>query len=596
MCPRLAYLHCAELKLFSLGGASMPNIEASLQKVPTGIEGLDEITGGGLPLGRSTLVCGGTGTGKTLFALEFLIHGALEYGEPGVFLTFEENADELSRNVASFGFDVNSLIAKNKIEIDHVQFESTQVSGPYDLNGLFIRLETALKKTNAKRVVLDSVDVLFLTFSNAVLVRAEMRRLLAWLKERSLTVIITAESGESALTREGIEEYVSDCVISLENRIVRHAATRLLRIVKYRGSAHGSNEYPFLIGHNGISVLPVTSLNLELPASDECVSSGIARLDNMLGNKGFYRGSTILLSGPPGSGKSSIAAKFAQTSCASGERCLYFSLEEPRDQIVRNMRSIGVDLQPLIDSKVLKFFVSRPSLYGLEMHLAKFHQMISEFKPSVVVFDPISTLQTIEDPAALKLMLLRLVNFLKSLQITTFLIAVTEDGALPATLDIGISSMNDTWLQLRNVETNGERNRLILVFKSRGMSHSNQLREFTLSENGIELSDVYIGTSGVLTGSARIAQEAKEKLALLAHQYDIEYQAQELARKRKLKDARIVAIEAEFAASEAEQRRLTELDQQEQLQSIETGKSMSKLRQSDPGVQPNMAKNSNKAN
>ncbi len=555
--------------------------QTSLNKAPTGIEGLDEIAGGGLPQGRTTLLCGGTGTGKTLFALEFLIHGAIEYGEAGVLLTFEENAEELSKNVASFGFDVAALVAENKIEIDHVQLERTQVSGPYDLNGLFIRLESALKKTHAKRVVLDSVDVLFFALADPVLVRSEMRRLLAWVKDHGLTVIITAESGASALTRDGVEEYVSDCVISLENRIVRHAATRLLRIVKYRGSAHDSNEFPFLIAEKGISVLPVTALSLELPASDERVSSGIVRLDNMLGNQGFFRGSTILVSGPPGGGKSSLAVKFAQATCERGERCLYFSLEEPRDQIVRNMRSIGIDLQPLLDRQLLEIIVSRPSLYGLEMHLAKFHQAIVAFKPTAVVFDPISTLHTIEDPAALKSMLLRLVNMLKSTQITAFFVALTEDGAQPGTPDIGISSIIDTWLQLRNVESNGERNRLVLVLKSRGMSHSNQMREFTLSENGIELTDVYIGMNGVMTGSSRAAQEAKEKIALLAHQYEVEYREQEIATKRKLKDARIAAIEAEFSACEVEQRRLSELEQQGERQTLETGKLMSELRQSD---------------
>ncbi|MDO8179975.1 MAG: circadian clock protein KaiC [Undibacterium sp.] len=559
----------------------MPIINDGVKKTPTGIEGLDDITSGGLPCGRSTLLCGGTGTGKTLFALEFLIQGAVLYGEAGVFFSFEEDAIELCRNVDSFGFNVGTLIDENRIEIDHVQLERNQVNGPYDLDGLFIRLDLALKKVNAKRVVLDSVDMLFMALPNPVLIREEIRRLLHWLKARGLTVIITAESGITNLTRDGMEEYVSDCVILLENRVTRHATTRLLRIVKYRGSAHGSNEYPFLITEKGISVLPITALSLDLPVSEERISTGVPRLDSMLGGKGYFRGSTILVSGPPGSGKSSLAAKFAQATCAKGERCLYFSLEEPRNQIIRNMRSVGIDLQPLLDSELLQFVMTRPSLYGLEMHLAKFHQAINEFKPSTVIFDPISTLHSLEDPTALKSMLLRLVNFLKSQQITSNFVTLSGHAATPTTPDIGISSIIDTWLQLRDIETNGERNRLMLVLKSRGMSHSNQMREFTLSEHGIELSDVYTGSAGVLTGSARLGQEAQEKLIALTHKYDIEYRTLELDRKRKLKDAQIAAIEAEFNAHQAELARLTELDRQGAIQSSETNRKMSKLRQSD---------------
>ena len=559
----------------------MPIVDDGVTKAPTGIEGFDDITAGGLPRGRSTLLCGQTGTGKTLFAFEFLIQGAVLYGEAGVFFSFEEDANELCKNVASFGFNVNSLIEKKKLEIDHVQLERNQVNGPYDLDGLFIRLDLALKKVDAKRVVLDSVDMLFMALPNPVLIREEIRRLLHWLKDRGLTVVITTESGDGNLTRDGMEEYVSDCVIVLENRVTRHTATRLLRIVKYRGSAHGSNEFPFLIGERGISVLPITVLSLDLPVSAERVSTGVARLDAMLGGEGYYRGSTILISGPPGSGKSSLAAKFAQATCARGERCLYFSLEEPRNQIIRNMRSVGIDLQPLLDSGLLQFVMTRPSLHGLEMHLAKFHQAINDFKPSVVIFDPISTLHSIEDPTALRSMLLRLVNFLKSQQITSHFVTLSSHGALPTTPEIGISSLIDSWLQLRDIETNGERNRLMLVLKSRGMPHSNQMREFTLSERGIELSDVYVGSAGVLTGSARLAQEAQEKLTALAHKYDIEYHTQELDRKRKLKDAQIAALEAEFSATQSELARLTELDRQGAIESGETRKKMSKLRQSD---------------
>ena len=560
----------------------MPVSTDGLDKAPTGIEGFDDITGGGFPRGRSTLLCGGTGTGKTLFALEFLVHGAQEFGETGVFVTFEEEADELCKNVASLGFKLADLIAQHKLEIDHIQLERNQINGSYDLDGLFIRLDLALKKVNAKRVVLDSVDMLFMALPNPTLIREEIRRLLHWLKARDLSVVITAERGDKNLTRNGLEEYVSDCVIVLENRVAHHTTTRLLRIVKYRGSAHGGNEYPFLIGDQGISVLPVTTLSLDLDVSQERISSGVARLDAMLGGKGYFRGSTILVSGPIGSGKSSLAVKFAQATCERGERCLYFSLEEPRNQIVRNMRSIGIDLQQLMDKGLLQFVMTRPTLYGLEMHLAKFHQAIQEFKPAVVIFDPITTLHTIEDPVALKSMLLRLVNFLRSQQITSHFVALTDDANLPVSPDIGISSLVDSWVQLRDVESNGERNRLMLVLKSRGMPHSNQVREFTLSEHGIELIDVYVGSAGVLTGAARVARQAHENALLQAHKKEVEYRGLDLESKRKLKQLQIAAIEAEFAAHEAQAARLAETDRLNLLQLAETSLQLSRQRYSDP--------------
>lgn len=557
----------------------MPN--DGLSKVPTGIEGLDDITGGGFPLGRSTLLCGQTGTGKTLFGMEFLVKGAVLYGEAGVFITFEEDADELSKNVASFGFDVASLIAQKKLDIDHIRLARDPISGAYDLDGLFIRLELALKKVDAKRVVLDSVDLLLLKLHDQVLVRDEIRRLLHWLKLRGLTVIITAESGTSCLTRSGMEEYVFDCVIALENRVERYTTTRLLRIVKYRGSAHGSNEYPFLMGDKGISVMPITTLNLDLAVSMERISTGIPRLDTMLDNQGYYRGSTIFVSGPVGSGKSSFAAKFAEATCLRGERCLYFSLAEPRNQIIRNMQSIGIALQPLLNSGLLQFVMTRAPLHGLEMHLVKMQQAILEFKPSVVIFDPISTLLTIEDPAALKGMLLRLVNFLREQQITSHFVTLTAESSLPGPPEIGISSLIDSWLQLRDIEANGERNRVVLIVKSRGMPHSNQLREFTLSERGIELTDVYIGAAGALTGSARVAQEAREQAIALEHQHDIEHNALELERKQQLKNAQIAAIEAEFAATQSELLRQIERGRQGALQMQKTSEKISLVRQSD---------------
>lgn len=559
----------------------MPIANTDLPKAATGIEGLDDITGGGLPRNRPTLLCGGTGTGKTLIAMEFLVHGAALYDEAGIFITFEENVNELRANVASFGFDVEGLIAKKKLEIDHVSLERGEISGAYNLDGLFIRLDLALKNIHAKRVVLDSVDMLFAALPNPALIREEIHRLLRWLKERNMTVVVTGESGDNKLTRTGVEEFVADCVITLDNRVTRQATNRLLRIVKYRGSAHGTNEYPFLIGPEGISVLPVTTLALDFAISDERVSTGITRLDTMLDGKGYYRGSTIMVSGPPGSGKSSLAAAFAVAACARGERCLYFLLEEPANQLVRNMRSIGIDLQPWQDNGLLQFEVTRPTLYGLEMHLARFHRAVVAFKPSVVIFDPISTLHSIENPIALKLMLLRLANYLKSLQITTHFVSLTSQGEPIPSSETGISSMIDSWILLRDVESNGERNRVVLVLKSRGMPHSNQSREFTLSQNGIELIDVYVGASGILTGSARIVQEAQEKSIAQALQTETEHRTMALESQRKLKDARIAAIEAAFTAQKIQEELQKNIDQKKQLFQQKTIQRLSKQRQAD---------------
>jgi circadian clock protein KaiC len=523
-----------------------------VQKIRTGIEGLDEITGGGFPKGRSVLVCGQSGVGKTMLALEFLVRGAIQYGEPGVFLTFEESVEELRANVASLGFDLAALIAQEKLDIDHVQMEPSHVGGVYDLDGLFIRLDAALTRVHARRLALDSFDVLFGALSDPVFVRKEIRRLIGWLKARAISVVITAESGTDALTRNGIEEYISDCVIVMENRIQNKLATRLLRIVKYRGSEHGVNEYPFLIDARGISVFPVTTLAVDLPASSERISSGIADLDAMLGGAGYYRGSSVLISGSPGSGKSTVAAAFAQACCARGERCLYVLLEESRAQLVRNMRSVGIDLEQPQQDGLLEFLMTRPSVMGLETHLANFHQAILRFRPSAVVFDPISALHSIGEPAAIKSLVVRLVNFLKSRQISAQFVTLAGFDDEAGSTNIGLSSMIDSWVHLRDVEYHGERNRVISVLKSRGMWHSNQLREFILTDHGVELCEVVLEADRVLVGSARAAHAGALELAALAREQQQLIRGSRLEKERQLKNAQIAAIEASFAASQAE--------------------------------------------
>ena len=531
-----------------------PPISATLLKSPTGITGLDEITGGGLPSGRPTLVCGSAGCGKTMLAIEFLVRGATQFGEPGVFMMFEENAQELTDNVRSLGFDLDELVGQKKIVLDHVHIERSEIeeTGEYDLEGLFIRLEHAIDSIGAKRVVLDTVEALFAGLPNHAILRAELRRLFRWLKDRGMTAVITGEKGETSITRYGLEEYVADCVITLDHRVAEQICTRRLRVVKYRGTAHGTNEYPFIIGKRGLSVLPITSIQLDHKASSDRIPTGIARLDDMLGGKGVYRGSSVLVSGAPGTGKSSIGAKFAETACRRGERAILFAYEESPEQLLRNMRSVGIDLAPWVKKGLLQIHSSRPTMHGLEQHLVMMHDTVLAFQPSVVVVDPISNLTLDDTGAEVKPTLMRLIDFLKKLQITSVFTSLTTGGNAPEDSQIGVSSLMDTWLLLRNLEFNGERNRLISVLKSRGMAHSNQVREFLMSDAGIDLRDVYLGGDRVLTGTSRVAQETQERAAAELRQEDHARKLRQLAAKRKALDAQIAALVAEGEAEEAE--------------------------------------------
>jgi circadian clock protein KaiC len=525
-----------------------------LVKCPTGIKGLDEITGGGLPKGRPTLVCGGTGCGKTLLAMEFLIRGATEFGEPGVYLSFEEKSEELIKNFASLGFDLNDLADRQKIALDYVHVERSEIeeTGEYDLEGLFIRLGHAIDAIGARRVALDTVEALFSCFSNEVILRAELRRLFTFLKSKGVTAVITGEQGEKSLTRFGLEEYVADCVIFLNHKVDQQIATRRLRIVKYRGSSHGTNEYPFLIDEQGFSVLPISSIGLDHAASSERVSSGIPRLDTMLGDKGYYKGSSILATGIAGSGKSSMAAHFVDAACRRGERCLYFAFEESRNQIIRNMRSIGIDLEKWVNKGLLEFRNSRPTLYGLEMHLVTMHKAIETFNPVIVVIDPISNLVAAASESEVKSMLSRLIDYLKMKGITAFCTDLTSGGDSLERTNVGISSVVDTWLLLQVIEGSGERNRGLYILKSRGMEHSNQVREFRLTDNGAILQDVYVGPGGVLTGVGRVAQESREKAEALERNQEIERKQRDIERKKAVIEAQIAALRTSFEAERAD--------------------------------------------
>jgi circadian clock protein KaiC len=460
----------------------------TLPKSPTGIPGMDEITGGGLPKGRPTLVAGGAGCGKTLFAMEFLVNGAIQYNEPGVFIAFEENANELAQNVASLGFDLKELIKQKKLIIDYIKVERSEIeeAGEYNLDGLFIRLGHAIDSIGARRVALDTVEVLFSALSNQGILRAELQRLFRWLKDKGMSAVITAERGDGTMTRFGLEEYVADCVILLDHRVTEQMSTRRLRIVKYRGTLHGTNEYPFLITRDGISVLPITSIGLNHKVSAERVPTGISELDGMLGGKGYYRGSSILISGTVGTGKSSLATAFVNAACRRGERCLYFSFEESTGQIIRNMRSIGIDLSPYVKKGLLQFQVARPTLYGLEMHLITIHELIKVHKPDIVVLDPITDFFAVGSQAEVKAVLTRIIDFLKANQITALFTSYTEEDT-PNESVVGVSSLIDTWISLRNLENRGERQRGLFILKSRGMAHSNQIRSFELTDNGIKI-------------------------------------------------------------------------------------------------------------
>ncbi len=532
----------------------------TLQKSLTGITGLDEITYGGLPTGRPTLVYGAAGSGKTLFGVEFLVRGITQFDEPGVFIAFEETRKELTQNVASLGFSLDDLVEQNKLVIDYVSVDRSdfEQTGEYDLDGLFVRLDYAIQKVKAKRIVLDTIEVLFSALGDSFILRAELRRLFRWLKDKELTAVITGERGDNLLTRHGIEEYVSDCVIMLDHRVDNQMSTRRLRIIKYRGSRHETNEYPFLIDESGFSVLPITSVGLEYYVSEEYVSSGISRLDSMLNGTGFFRGSTVLVSGPSGTGKTTIAAQFVDAACRRNERSLFFSFEESPLQIIRNMNSVGLDLQKWVQSGLLRFSSSRPTVRSFENHLTLLHREIQSFDPQVVVIDPISNFNvigTVDDSRAL---LTRLIDFLKLKNITALFTSLTNSAEALEQSETNISSMVDAWLLVKNVEANGERNRVFYILKARGIAHSNQVTEFQITQHGIELVDTYLGSSGVLTGSARLAQELKEQDEESVHHQAVELRQLQIDRKRTAIMAQIEALRAELAVEQAESQLLVD--------------------------------------
>ena len=530
------------------------DVTAGIAKSATGIEGFDDLTLGGLPTGRPTLVCGSAGCGKTLFASTFLVHGARDYDEPGVFVTFEERPVDIVANVASLGFDVEGLIAADKLAMEHIAIDPSEVAeiGDFDLEGLFLRLELAIDAIGAKRVVLDTIESLFSAFTNQAVLRAEIRRLFDWLKDKGMTTVITAERGDGTLTRQGLEEYVSDCVILLDHRVHNQISTRRMRIVKYRGTAHGTNEYPFLIDRDGFSVLPVSSLGLNHKVSQERLPSGVADLDAMIEGGGFHRGSSILVSGVAGSGKSSLSASFAFAAAERGERAIYFSFEESQEQIVRNMASIGLDLAPHVASGRIRFISARPTFYSLEMHLAIMLREVQRFDPHVVVLDPISAFMESGDRLEVPSMLLRMVDFLKNRGISAIFTHLMHDQNGNVATDAGLSSLMDGWILMLNREVNGEFNRELYLLKARGTAHSNQVREFVMSHDGIRLLPPYLGENGALTGSARRTEEAKVRRAEVERLAEVELRKKQIETKRRKALTQIEALQAEIEADETE--------------------------------------------
>ncbi|MCG6204744.1 circadian clock protein KaiC [Rhodopseudomonas sp. HC1] len=531
-----------------------------IAKARTGIEGFDDLTLGGLPAGRPSLVCGSAGCGKTLFASTFLINGARLYGEAGVFVTFEERPVDIVDNVQSLGFDLQGLIDQERILIEHIAIDPTEVAevGDYDLEALFLRLEFAVDQIGAKRIVLDTIESLFSAFQNPAVLRAEIRRLFDWLKQKGLTAVITGERGDGTLTRQGLEEYVSDCVILLDHRVDNQVSTRRLRIVKYRGTAHGTNEYPFLIDEDGFSVLPVSSLGLNHKVFEERISTGVPDLDDMMSGGGLYRGSSVLITGVAGAGKSSLAGMLADAACSRGERALYLSFEESAAQTVRNMKSIGTDLGRWIEAGQLRYIAARPTFYSLEMHLAVMLREIARFKPSVVVLDPISAFIGTGELGEVQAMLLRIVDYLKTHGITGAFTHIAH--AHDAETDAGLSSLMDAWILLLNRESNGEFNRELYLLKARGIAHSNQVREYVMSDSGIRLLEPYLGEGGALTGSARRAEEARVRRAETNRRNDVARLQDQIVHRRRRALAQIETLQAELAADESELKRMTDAE------------------------------------
>ncbi len=487
-----------------------------LHKCPTGIKGFDQITEGGIPQNRTTLLCGRAGTGKTLWGLDFLVKGATTYKEPGVFLSFEETEEELYKDVASIHLDLKGLVSQKKIQLEHVVLERRDIqASDFNLEGILIRLEHAIASIGAKRVVIDSIESLFAGLTDVGILRLEIKRLFRWLKDKHVTTIITGEPGPDSYTRHGLEEYISDCIVFLDNRVNEQLSIRRIRIIKYRGSNHGTNEYPFVIDKDGLSVIPITSAGLDQPGTNKRISTGIPSLDKLFQGGGYTQGSTILASGTAGTGKSSLATAFAVERCKRGERCLFLSYEESSGQLIQNMSSIGFQLAPFVKKGLLKIVSTRPSFFGLEMHLLDLYKLIAEFKPQSVVIDPLTSLIAEGSQREIQSMVTRMIDLLKSKGITGFFTSLVSSTAQNYTSgEVGVSSLIDTWIVVRELEEDAGKRRLrgIYIVKSRGMGHSSDVHKLILSDDGIDLApmDIVRGSNQEAKVNKTIPQKQKD--------------------------------------------------------------------------------------
>lgn len=549
----------------------------AIEKSLTGIIGFDEITLGGIPQNRSTLIVGPAGSGKTLFGMQFLLHGVLN-NEPGLFIAFEESEQDLIKNLTALGFDLTDSIKKNELILQHIQLDRTNfdVSGDYNLDGLYIQIEYKIDKFKIKRIVIDTIEVLFSQFTEENIIRYELQRLFRRLAKKNVTAVITGEKGKENITRYGLEEYVADCVILLENRVSKELATRYLRILKYRGSPHGSNEYPFIIDNKGILLSPITSITLDYKVPRNFVSSGITDLDEVLNGKGYYNGGSVLINGVAGSGKTSLAAAFAESLCKDGKKCLYFAFEESSDQIIRNMKSININLEPWKKKGTLKFHSIRPSVYGLESHLIKMVEMIEEFKPDGIIFDPISNLGLIGSPHSVKLMLARLINYLKVKKITAIMTSLLHENT--SVQQEGVSSLMDVWILLKTTEYELEQCTLLVVKKSRGMPHSRQMREVLMNRNGITLQDVYLGSGKIVVGSTRIVQAMKEEIEHIEKNREYNQKLQRLKEEQETIEAHIEALSKKLNLIKDDEHTLASTQKQIQLITSKGTKRIGKIR------------------
>ena len=556
-------------------------VKSSSDIVSTGVKGLDDVLGGGIPQGHAMLLVGKPGTGKSILSMEYLLHGIELHKENGVYISFEESEKQIISNAASFGWKFEEMVKKNKLAISYIDMQPEQMRtvGDYDLSALILRVKGAIKKVNARRVVIDGINNLLSTFDDERIIRSDLLRLIREIKEVNATIFITGERGHDSWSKMGFEEYLADGLMHLDNRTDGNYQTREIQVVKCRGINHYTGKSPFIINSEGMSIRPLITADFDYKVLKSRVSTGIADIDNMLGGKGLYRGSTVYITGPSGAGKTSISSSFANGACSRGERALFLAFEESSDQIIRNMKSIGLSLDKWVNEKLLYFYTARATTNSLEGHLDNIMTMVREVEPTCVVLDPISAFRPIANENETKLMLIRLNDYLRARKITTVFTALSSDGEYSEHADVQLSSIADTWIVVRIMDYKGERNNVMQLMKSRGMSHSRQMKEMYFTGNGLKLQNVYQGPEGVLTGAARIGQEKYEKLKEARNVIEIDKNRKKIERKKSLLEASIEALKHEYeeelealhaAIEEAEEQNSKIKETRKEIENIES--------------------------